>query len=181
MENSTCPICEKSVPTRGTGRGAQKKYCSDECRAEGRRRRYQEWYARHGNDPEVRERQHRNRRRYYEKNRERIIRSQITRAQTPKVRRKRRDSQLKRAYGITIEQYDELLEQQNHLCGICREAKKLVVDHDHQTGAVRGLLCNPCNRHLGGLGDTEESLEAALAYLHNPKRHTERLVKAERE
>ncbi len=88
---------------------------------------------------------------------------------------------LERTYGITIEQYDELLERQDGLCGICREANKLVVDHDHQTGAVRGLLCDKCNRSLGGLGDTEESLEAALAYLRNPKRHTERLVKAERE
>lgn len=62
-----------------------------------------------------------------------------------------RASKYKRLYGITVEQYDEMFEEQGGLCAICRKPPinyRLAVDHDHDTGAVRGLLCPPCNRSL---------------------------------
>lgn len=55
----------------------------------------------------------------------------------------------KKIYGITLEEYDKLLKEQNGLCAICKVvpvSNKLAVDHDHDTGTVRGLLCPRCNR-----------------------------------
>jgi hypothetical protein len=76
---------------------------------------------------------------------------------------------LKFHYGMTLEQYDALLEEQDGLCAICGKAPKnggqrLYVDHDHDTGAIRGLLCVGCNVHLGWL-EAPGILAAALIYL----------------
>jgi hypothetical protein len=60
---------------------------------------------------------------------------------------------LKATYGITPEQYDEMLSAQGGTCAICaappRPSRRLAVDHDHQTGKIRGLLCGLCNVSLG--------------------------------
>ena len=82
---------------------------------------------------------------------------------------------LERNYGINIETYEAMLDEQNSLCKICGEegflmdkAKhkvKLMVDHCHETGKVRGLLCHNCNRALGLLKDDTSRLTAAIAYL----------------
>ncbi len=61
----------------------------------------------------------------------------------------------KRKFGITPEQYNSLLAEQNHRCAICEKHEsefktKLAVDHDHDTGRIRGLLCNYCNRRVVG-------------------------------
>lgn len=62
---------------------------------------------------------------------------------------------LLQTYGITQEQYEEILEQQDGVCAICRQVrldrrrKHLDVDHDHGTGRIRGILCNKCNRLVG--------------------------------
>lgn len=52
-------------------------------------------------------------------------------------------------------------------CGICGKEPRsgFVIDHDHKTGRVRGLLCQRCNSGLGSLGDSIEGLKAAIAYL----------------
>jgi Recombination endonuclease VII len=77
-----------------------------------------------------------------------------------------RRAQLRR-YGISLAEYDALLEKQGGACAICRKRPKgrLCVDHCHVTGMVRGLLCNECNGALGYLKDDQASLVAALAYL----------------
>lgn len=54
-----------------------------------------------------------------------------------------------RLYGLTKEEYDILLISQSGRCAICGEAKPLVIDHDHETGKVRGLLCRNCNIAVG--------------------------------
>jgi len=74
---------------------------------------------------------------------------------------------LKTRYGMTPEQYDTLYAEQGGACAICREQKRLVVDHDHETGAVRGLLCDLCNTGIGKLRDSAERLRAAAVYLEN--------------
>lgn len=81
---------------------------------------------------------------------------------------------LRRKYGITIQQYHEMLIAQGGVCAICGKAESneirgkvlsLAVDHDHKTGAVRELLCSSCNTALGLLNDDPALLSAAKAYL----------------
>lgn len=74
-------------------------------------------------------------------------------------------------YGITVGQYDALLAGQGGVCALCErppKTKLLGVDHDHETGVVRGLLCVSCNTSLGRLGDNEQGLLKALAYVRRP-------------
>lgn len=77
---------------------------------------------------------------------------------------------VQKVYGLTGEQYWQLYELQGRVCAICRvatgKAKRLAVDHDHDTGEPRGLLCGPCNQMLGRL--PAGSLVRALEYLHDP-------------
>lgn len=79
----------------------------------------------------------------------------------------RRKSNYKKRYGITVEQYDQLFEYQGGRCAICNKTstKKLNVDHDHNTGEIRGLLCGNCNKALGLFDDAIEALQAAIDYL----------------
>lgn len=86
-----------------------------------------------------------------------------------------RRSRFKRQFGITPEHYDAMFEAQGGVCAICGEPETLVdprkgprrlaVDHDHETGRVRGLLCGNCNNGLGRFKDSPILLAAALAYL----------------
>lgn len=77
---------------------------------------------------------------------------------------------MKSVYGITMEEYEEMARDVDFSCEICGvrydKSKRLCVDHDHETGEVRGLLCNSCNRGLGFLKDSSEILKKALAYLN---------------
>lgn len=85
---------------------------------------------------------------------------------------KARGYDLKRKYGITYEEYEEMLAQQDGKCAICGQVDEwfaLAVDHCHEKGHVRGLLCSQCNRGLGLLKDSPELLERALEYLKTNK------------
>jgi hypothetical protein len=75
---------------------------------------------------------------------------------------------LVRKYGITLEEYNLLVAKQNGLCGMCQKPKdrrRFCVDHDHQTGKIRGLLCDRCNTGIGLIGDSHNSIKRALLYL----------------
>jgi len=77
---------------------------------------------------------------------------------------------LKSAYNITLEQYDRMLTEQDNVCVICGtdypgKQGRFVVDHNHVTGEVRGLLCNQCNVGLGALQDNPSLLLKAAQYL----------------
>jgi hypothetical protein len=83
-------------------------------------------------------------------------------------------SELKRYYGITLVQYEEMWLQQDGLCKICNQPETniirgkllhLSVDHDHTTGKIRGLLCHHCNKALGGFKDSPDLLQRAINYL----------------
>ncbi len=81
---------------------------------------------------------------------------------------------LKRTYGISFNDYKEMLNEQNHKCKICggsgfkmkeHHNLLLVVDHCHETNKVRGLLCHNCNRGIGLLQDSVSNLASAISYL----------------
>lgn len=97
----------------------------------------------------------------------------------------RKNLRLKK-YGIDEAQFDALYEEQNGKCAICSEeiAKTSChVDHDHETGHVRGLLCGPCNRGLGQFRDSEEILNNAIRYIktfRDPAREFNKITRQER-
>ena len=70
-------------------------------------------------------------------------------------------------YALTTEQHAALLARQSGVCAICHspDNRQLSVDHVHDTGAVRGLLCRRCNLGLGCFGDNAALLEVAISYL----------------
>jgi len=79
-----------------------------------------------------------------------------------------RNQTYKSRYGITLEDYNNMYEAQSGLCAICFKssgARRLSVDHNHTTGAVRGLLCHRCNTSLGLLNDDVNVLLSAIKYL----------------
>jgi hypothetical protein len=89
-------------------------------------------------------------------------------------RESRRAYLVKRAYGLPLEEYNALLARQGNCCAICRGDLAVMcgkrrphVDHCHDTGTVRGILCTKCNAGIGMLRDDPALLRAALAYLES--------------
>lgn len=103
----------------------------------------------------------------------RLRHSSRTREERDRINAKRRQNRntwetdkkkhLKRSYGITLDEYNKMLKDQGGVCKICKlpckSGKNLAVDHCHDTGTVRGLLCAKCNTNLGRIE----------LYLKNPK------------
>ena len=124
--------------------------------------------------------------RYYAKNREKIAakakkNSEARKPRDKKYRETRSDnvhaSHIKWRYGITKDEYNQLLKEQKNKCAICRkketqvnkkgEVYRLCVDHDHVTGKVRGLLCFSCNKTLGHYETMD--IPPLVAYLEKHK------------
>lgn len=86
-----------------------------------------------------------------------------------------RANDLRRNYGITLEDYDAMYEKQNGQCAICGSNNPggrwnhFAVDHDHETGEVRELLCNNCNTAIGLLKESPELIRLAAHYLDKHK------------
>ena len=75
---------------------------------------------------------------------------------------------LKRRYNMTVEEYVERVNEQQGACAICRTfTPRLCVDHSHETGANRGLLCHKCNVALGHFNDDIQLLLNAINYLES--------------
>jgi len=100
------------------------------------------------------------------------------RAEYMREYRKRRprnvkNTHLKRAFGITLTDWENMYTAQGGVCAICKQSEgdksqryaNLAVDHCHTTKVVRGLLCNACNRALGFFNDNPVTLQAAIEYL----------------
>lgn len=84
----------------------------------------------------------------------------------------RRAWKLARKYGLTIEEYNQMVSDQDNRCAICDNTPstkdlghKLHIDHDHKTGKVRELLCSDCNKGLGHFHDDINKLQAAIRYI----------------
>lgn len=108
--------------------------------------------------------------RYYQKNKISISIKNKTRRNRPEHKIREMDRNLQKRYGISLQYAISLLEKQEYLCPICLKSLKelkWVVDHNHSTGQVRGILCDRCNLNLGALGDRVEPLQRAIKYLTN--------------
>ena len=89
-----------------------------------------------------------------------------------RVQNRRRDNRalrLRSKYGLTTEQFVEMAVRQGGKCAVCRTAILTDVDHDHSTGYVRGLVCNPCNRLLAALEISGRYVKEAQEYLDQPR------------
>lgn len=119
--------------------------------------------TRDGARPECIECRRPEKQRYARENSERIkIKSREWQAKNPD---KVRASYLKRTYGMTVPEWDAMFAAQDGKCFTCLAVGKLVVDHDHETGRVRGLLCSNCNVALGMLKDDPAVLRRMADYL----------------
>lgn len=77
-----------------------------------------------------------------------------------------------RKHGLTVDTYDQMLAEQGGVCAICKSDRTdFRIDHDHDTGRVRGILCNGCNAGIGMFLESIDSLESAVAYLLGAKWH----------
>jgi hypothetical protein len=90
-------------------------------------------------------------------------------AASPAKKQADRKSYLMRTYGMTLEDYERMLADQNGVCAICKEPRPeertLHVDHDHETDEIRGLLCFRCNNAIGDLRESPEFGLALVDYL----------------
>jgi hypothetical protein len=177
-----CRVCKKEKDNGCFGfNGTQtrkdgSRYLRTICRPCDAKRRRDE----HANDPKkIRESQ----RKYYKKNeqyfRDKTSRwrkenpektKQMLKEWVSKNGNKIRNYALKRNYGITLEDYLQMIKDQSGKCFICRiDTDKLVVDHDHKTGKVRKLLCNACNVFIGKIEKHIDKLDKILDYLEIPR------------
>lgn len=145
-----CLLCESVT-------GTYKRFCKpcrDTVPREERNKKYKAWHRNQNLDF------------YVERSRKR------NKAVTPE---ESRFYNLKYNYGLSFEDFKQLQESQSNCCAICEIpeentlTKRLHIDHDHETGMVRGLLCMSCNTRLGHLRDSIENLRKALSYLERTK------------
>jgi hypothetical protein len=90
---------------------------------------------------------------------------------------KYKEQNLRYFYGITISDYNKMLDEQKGVCRICKnpelskhkngKIRDLAVDHDHKTKKIRGLLCSMCNMGLGKFRENTEYLKGAIEYIKN--------------
>lgn len=90
----------------------------------------------------------------------------------PKIQQYTREIHIKRRYGLSMQQYNEMFEEQNGLCAICsykfgQKQGDCYVDHCHTTKIVRGLLCQNCNSAIGYARDNPDILIKASKYVEN--------------
>lgn len=113
---------------------------------------------------------------YYLKNKEILLTKSRKWDEDHKERRTEvwRRSNLKIRFGITLEDYNKMFEDQNGCCAICgihnsKLKRNLHVDHSHETGKIRGLICHKCNSALGSFNDDTTVVKKAVEYLEGGK------------
>ena len=121
--------------------------------------------------PEQKQKANARNKRWKEKNRDKVLEYKRTHYKNnrDKYLTLERDKQYKVRYKISLDDYNKMLEEQNYQCKICSSEKAghkgqcFAVDHDHNTGKVRGLLCIKCNSRLGWF---EANSNAVISYLN---------------
>jgi hypothetical protein len=163
MPEKPCRICGAVRPLedfhRATGmRDGHRNECRDCSQALSRAR-----YAQN------RERYIAGVRRWQRENPDRMSEYRRQRNARPEVKRRARDAYFMRTYGVTADEVDEMLDAQNGRCAICgvqpERLASMHVDHDHERGHLRGLLCVSCNQGLGQFRDDPAILLRAIVYL----------------
>jgi hypothetical protein len=95
------------------------------------------------------------------------------RRETPEAKAKAKAYQLYRNYGITWDERETMIASQGSVCAVCGSTAwghyGPLVDHDHDTGEVRGIVCHKCNIGIGLIGDNLRRAEAVVAYLKKPR------------
>lgn len=77
---------------------------------------------------------------------------------------------LRRTFGLDDTSLQAMIDEQGGRCAICRDAAPQHIDHDHETGEIRGVLCSKCNMGLGLFDDDPARLHSAICYLRRPRR-----------
>lgn len=166
-------------------------YCSSECQRERWRKKRRNFIAKNLERERGKNRERWLTRKNSEKYRETLRLKRELYASDPEHRKRVLEKQAKwrktnpkrgrhasvKRYGITLSQFDDMVQRQGGVCAICRleplagikkHCQGFYVDHDHVTGEVRGLLCTNCNQGIGHLKDDVERLRSAIEYLNNP-------------
>ena len=105
---------------------------------------------------------------------------EIAKRSYEKNKKQKNEYQVKRMYGIEAEQYYKMYEDQQNRCAICNQLEtrksrtpgqlaRLTLDHNHETGQIRGLLCHSCNTGIGKFRESEDLFRLAIAYLERYK------------
>jgi hypothetical protein len=136
-----------------------------------------EYQREYRNKPENRERKKKQRRAWYLKNRAAVLEkqrqwaaanpsynSEYRKSRVRSNSRYDKECRLRVQYGITLEQWDEMFARQDGRCAICGQEASLHVDHDHETGQIRDLLCTRCNLGIGCFMDDPKTMSAAVEY-----------------
>jgi len=154
-EDARCKSCTKAASRRDYAENHEKR---DAQKREHRRLNPEIWLLRE--------------RKYRLKNRDKI--RACKKAYKTRNPNQQRAAHLRKEYGITLLEYQEMLGRQNGVCAICSLPESLVkhgkiislaVDHRHHDGTIRGLLCSKCNLGIGYLGDSPKLLTAAATYI----------------
>ncbi len=166
--------CQRELPFRDFNKNKSHKYglqnhCRVCCAIDDKQYRSvnrekinaqsKEYYSRHKEDCGLRRKQ------YYQKNKKQISATNKIYRQTHREYRANREYNMR--YGISTLERNQMLEWQDYKCAICRmkeNGKKLCIDHCHNTGRIRMLLCTGCNRGVG-ITDNEILLRAKAEYL----------------
>lgn len=118
-----------------------------------------------------RDKYHASQKRYRTKHRKLVNERTLAWSKTPKGAVSCLNTAYKRRYGLTLEQYEAMLKEQNNVCAVCGvdkhygNRKRLYVDHCHKTKKIRGLLCYRCNTGLASFSDNASLLFTAYKYI----------------
>lgn len=126
-----------------------RKYHKEKRGKEAQKVYYKDWYKKNSYE------KRKQRRAYYKANR--VVEKEKSRVQ-----------KFKRYYGLSLEDIDKILIEQQYKCKLCGASlieTKRCIDHDHKTGKVRGILCQCCNTGLGMFHDDPKQLSLAIRYI----------------
>lgn len=140
--------------------------------SEAERTYQREWARKRRLDPEFRKKERENQKRYRDSPEGQVKIRERSKAWRERNPNKLHGYVLKRNFGLSVEAYHEMLEAQGGVCAICENidatGRRLAVDHCHETGRIRGLLCTHCNTALGLVNDSVDTLRRMKEYLSQP-------------